>query len=126
MLMVDRGNYINHNAYMDSPQALGYNITISAPHMHAHALELLRDKLRPGMRALDVGSGSGYLTACMALMVGDRGVAVGIDHIPDLVDLSRANLQKVKQISYFNSLSVAFTLLFYCRTVKTLCSSLAR
>ena len=95
MLLVDRGNYIKHNAYMDSPQTLGYNITISAPHMHAHALELLREHLRPGMRALDVGSGSGYLTACMALMVGSQGVAVGIDHIPDLVELSRSNLQKV-------------------------------
>jgi len=94
MVLVDRGNYIKHNAYMDAPQTLGYNITISAPHMHAHALELLRDHLRPGMRALDVGSGSGYLTACMALMVGDQGVAVGIDHIPDLVELSRSNLQK--------------------------------
>jgi protein-L-isoaspartate(D-aspartate) O-methyltransferase len=30
------------------------------------------------MRALDVGSGSGYLTACMALMVGSRGKVVGI------------------------------------------------
>jgi len=94
MLLVDRGNYIKDNAYMDSPQTLGFNITISAPHMHAHALELLKEHLRPGMRALDVGSGSGYLTACMALMVGDQGMAVGIDHIPDLVEVSRANLQK--------------------------------
>jgi protein-L-isoaspartate O-methyltransferase len=30
------------------------------------------------MRALDVGSGSGYLTACMALMVGTAGRVVGI------------------------------------------------
>ena len=37
---------------------------------HAHALELLKDQLGDGMKALDVGSGSGYLTACMALMVG--------------------------------------------------------
>lgn len=36
---------------------------------HAHALELLADKLVEGARALDVGSGSGYLTACMAVMV---------------------------------------------------------
>ena len=37
---------------------------------HAHALELLEEQLtRDGARALDVGSGSGYLTACMALMV---------------------------------------------------------
>ncbi len=33
-------------------------------------MELLKDNLRPGMKALDVGSGSGYLTACFALMVG--------------------------------------------------------
>ena len=36
---------------------------------HAYALELLRDHLKEGSHALDVGSGSGYLTACMALMV---------------------------------------------------------
>lgn len=27
-----------------SPQYLGFDQTISAPHMHAHALELLKDK----------------------------------------------------------------------------------
>lgn len=94
MKQVDRGNYVKHNAYQDAPQRIGYNITISAPHMHAHALELLQEHLRPGMRALDVGSGSGFLTACMALMVGATGRAVGIDHIPELVDLARQNLER--------------------------------
>ena len=37
---------------------------------HAHALEILSEHLHEGARALDVGSGSGYLTACMALLVG--------------------------------------------------------
>ncbi|KAF4518822.1 hypothetical protein B566_EDAN008151 [Ephemera danica] len=68
MLKVDRGRYAKHNPYMDAPQGIGYGVTISAPHMHAHALELLSDKLTDGARALDVGSGSGYLTVCMALM----------------------------------------------------------
>lgn len=36
---------------------------------HAHALEILSNHLKEGSKALDVGSGSGYLTACMALMV---------------------------------------------------------
>ena len=36
---------------------------------HAHALELLSAQLYEGATALDVGSGSGYLTACMALLV---------------------------------------------------------
>lgn len=94
MLQVDRGKFSKHNAYMDSPQSIGYGVTISAPHMHAHALELLKDQLQPGMKALDVGSGSGYLTACMALMVGETGKAVGIDHIEELVNWANDNVNK--------------------------------
>lgn len=73
MLAVDRGHYSKVSPYMDAPQGIGYGVTISAPHMHAHALELLKEKLENGTRALDVGSGSGYLTACMALMMGEKG-----------------------------------------------------
>ena len=42
---------------------IGYAATISAPHMHAHAVEnLLASGVDPAspMRILDVGSGSGY------------------------------------------------------------------
>lgn len=39
---------------------------------HAHALELLKDQLVEGAKALDVGSGSGYLTACFARMVSSQ------------------------------------------------------
>merc|ERR1711964_48603 len=39
-------------------------------------------------------SGSGYLTVCMALMVGAGGKAVGIDHIPELVQMGRDNIRK--------------------------------
>ncbi|GLH15847.1 Protein-L-isoaspartate(D-aspartate) O-methyltransferase [Gryllus bimaculatus] len=94
MLKVDRGKYAKYNPYMDAPQGIGYGVTISAPHMHAHALELLKDHLTEGEHALDVGSGSGYLTVCMALMVGESGRAVGIDHIPELVEWSRENVAK--------------------------------
>lgn len=94
MLKVDRANFCKANPYNDSPQSIGYAVTISAPHMHAHALELLSDHLTEGSKALDVGSGSGYLTACMALMVGKTGKAVGIDHIPELVEESKVNIGK--------------------------------
>lgn len=39
-------------------------------------------------------SGSGYLTACMAEMVGESGKVVGIDHIPELVEKSGQNIKK--------------------------------
>jgi len=94
MLRVDRGKYSKANPYMDSPQGIGYGVTISAPHMHAHALELLKDNLKEGHRALDVGSGSGYLTSCMAHMVGETGKAVGIDHIDELIKFAKDNIEK--------------------------------
>ncbi|KAJ2539615.1 hypothetical protein EV175_006322 [Coemansia sp. RSA 1933] len=88
MRSVDRAHFALHSPYEDSPQYIGFGATISAPHMHGYALEGLKDYLKPGMRALDVGSGSGYLTACMAAMVGKNGKVVGIDHIAELVDNS--------------------------------------
>ncbi|OCT68773.1 protein-L-isoaspartate (D-aspartate) O-methyltransferase 1 isoform X1 [Xenopus laevis] len=94
LLTTDRAHYIQYFPYMDSPQSIGYKATISAPHMHAHALELLEDKLIEGAKALDVGSGSGYLTACFARMVGLTGKVVGIEHINHLVHDA---IQNVKQ-----------------------------
>lgn len=39
-------------------------------------------------------AGTGYLTACFALMVGSQGRAVGVEHIPELVSSSIQNIQK--------------------------------
>ncbi|KAL2933700.1 Protein-L-isoaspartate O-methyltransferase [Bienertia sinuspersici] len=96
MEAIDRGLFVPSGtaAYVDSPMPIGHNATISAPHMHAMCLELLKDKLQPGMHALDVGSGTGYLTACFAMMVGPEGRAVGIEHIPELVTWSVENIKK--------------------------------
>ena len=51
-----------------------------------------------GMRALDVGSGSGYLAAVMARMVGaegrEGGKVVGIDYLSPLVELAVENVMK--------------------------------
>ena len=94
MKAVDRANYCLHNPYMDSPQSIGYQATISAPHMHAHALELLKDHLHEGASVLDVGSGSGYLTTCFAHMVGLTGCVVGIEHIDNLTEQSIKNVKR--------------------------------
>lgn len=109
MLAVDRGNFINNYpfAYIDIPQSIGYGATISAPHMHAFALSLLKDHLVEGEKALDVGSGSGYLTACMAVMLGPKGIAVGIDHIPELVAQSIANV-KIDKPGFLESNRIIF------------------
>ncbi|KTG03347.1 hypothetical protein cypCar_00014518 [Cyprinus carpio] len=94
MLATDRAHFSRCNPYMDSPQSIGYQATISAPHMHAYALELLHDHLYEGAKALDVGSGSGILSVCFARMVGPKGKVIGIDHIKELVEDSIANVKK--------------------------------
>ena len=95
MLRVDRGHYCpSEQPYFDSPYSIGYGATISAPHMHAYALELLKDKLVDGAKVLDVGSGSGYLTACLAHMVGPSGMVFGVEHIKELVKQSEENIRR--------------------------------
>ena len=119
MKAVDRGAYCARGPYEDTPQVrfrqprrcaasgpapvtgdgsaqrIGFNATISAPHMHGYALEWLAPHLTPGKKVLDVGCGSGYLTACFAELVrGGGGHAFGIDHIDGLVKLSETNMQR--------------------------------
>ncbi|KAF1602266.1 UNVERIFIED_CONTAM: Protein-L-isoaspartate(D-aspartate) O-methyltransferase, partial [Eudyptes robustus] len=94
LLSVDRGDYARVAPYCDMPQSIGFNATISAPFMHAQSLERLAPVIKEGSRILDIGCGSGYLTACLAKMVGPNGKVVGIDHIPELVELSERNIRK--------------------------------
>ncbi len=106
MLAVDRKHFVptteDEVAYMDSPQPIGYGVTISAPHMHAMCLELLKDHLKYGCNALDVGSGSGYLLACMAHMILDNpsstqhsdSAICGIEYYKELVEQSIENLKQ--------------------------------
>ena len=92
MRRVDRGDFVLEKslAYEDCPLSIGYNATISAPHMHAYCLGWLESVLQPGAKVLDVGSGSGYLCAVFNEMT--RSKVVGIEHIPELVEISKENL----------------------------------
>lgn len=93
MTEIDRKDFCNISPYEDSPQGIGFNATISAPHMHAFCLDLLEPYLKENSTVLDVGCGSGYLTACLAKMV-PNGRVVGIEHLQGLADLSIRNISK--------------------------------
>ena len=94
MMKVDRVDFSRFSPYEDRPQPINYNVTISAPHMHAYCLEVLKDHLKEGGRALDIGFGSGYLTVAMSKMMGDKGTAVGIEHIEQLCEFAKENISK--------------------------------
>ncbi|GAA5850200.1 hypothetical protein JCM9279_003563 [Rhodotorula babjevae] len=92
---VDRRHYVPHlsDAYVDSPAYLSHGATISAPHMHANAIENLEPFLQPGSNVLDVGAGSGYLLGIFHALVSPGGTVLGIEHIPALVERALENLE---------------------------------
>ncbi|KAI2634430.1 protein-L-isoaspartate O-methyltransferase [Xylaria nigripes] len=103
-LKVDRANYAPSYPYEDSPQSIGHRATISAPHMHANAVESLLPYLLPSTsvtkrprRVLDIGSGSGYLTHIFAELAGEGAVVVGVEHIQALRELGEANMAKTSE-----------------------------
>ena len=91
---------------------------MTAPHMHAHVLEEMIPYLLPTttdptttmpVKILDVGCGSGYLTACLGRLVhsppssnsnsnsnsilGRPGKVFGVDIYPELVARSKQNIR---------------------------------
>lgn len=84
-------------AYEDRPLPIGYGQTISAPHMVALMCEEAR--LEPGMKVLEVGTGSGYHAAVIAEIVAPRGSSrrghvYSIERIRELAEFARRNLEK--------------------------------
>jgi len=58
------------------------------------ALEQLESVLGDGAKVLDVGSGSGYLTAVLAELVGGSGRVIGIERLQQLSEFGRRNVEK--------------------------------
>lgn len=70
MLAVPRHLFVQEalrgQSYEDSPLPIGHGQTISQPYIVARMTELL--ELQPGMRVLEIGTGSGYQAAVLAAM----------------------------------------------------------
>ncbi|MDZ7778414.1 MAG: protein-L-isoaspartate(D-aspartate) O-methyltransferase [Gemmatimonadota bacterium] len=56
-------------AYEDRPVPIGYGQTISQPSLVAYMTQLL--ELEPGMRVLEIGTGSGYQAAVLGAILDD-------------------------------------------------------
>jgi protein-L-isoaspartate(D-aspartate) O-methyltransferase len=79
-------------ADVDIPLPIGFGQTISQPTIVALMLELLDPQ--KGHRTLDVGSGSGWTSALLGHIVGEKGKVVALDFMPELCEMTRKNVDK--------------------------------
>lgn len=96
MRAIDRRDFVPEEmldyAYANYPLSIGEGQTISQPLTVAFLLELL--ELKSGEKILDVGAGSGWTTALLAHLVGEKGEVIGVERIPGLCEFGKNNLAK--------------------------------
>jgi len=84
-------DYFAEEIYGDYPLPIGQDQTISQPTTVAFMLELLDAK--EGDRVLDIGSGSGWTSALLGHIVGDKGEVIGLERQKALVEVGRKNIE---------------------------------
>ena len=94
MASLDRRSFLPHDqhphAHEDRPLPIGLGQTCSQPSTVAAMLRLL--DVPPGARVLDVGAGSGWTTALLAVLVGPGGSVLGVELEPDLAARAAASV----------------------------------
>ena len=79
---------VRHRAYDDAALPIGAGQTISQPYVQARYLELLG--LGGRERVLEIGTGSGYQTALLALLTE---TVFSVERVPGLAQTARAALE---------------------------------
>jgi protein-L-isoaspartate(D-aspartate) O-methyltransferase len=82
---------VQHRAYEDSALPIGFQQTASQPSLQALYLEILN--LQPRDRVLEIGTGSGYLTALIAQRAGN---VYSVERIRELSVRARAVLDQLR------------------------------
>jgi len=80
------------HTYINAPIPIGNSQTISQPSTVAFMLEQLAPQ--EGDKVLDIGSGSGWTTALLCHIVGEKGNVMGLERVGALVELGWENLSK--------------------------------
>jgi len=95
---IDRADFVLDptvsDIYEDYPLQIGYQQTISQPTTVAMMLEMLSPK--EGEKILDIGSGSGWTTALLSFIVGEKGSVTGLERVDSLVEFGNDNLKKYR------------------------------
>ncbi|HQI10048.1 MAG TPA: protein-L-isoaspartate(D-aspartate) O-methyltransferase [Fervidobacterium sp.] len=98
MNKIDRKIFVSEeyeeSAYLEVPLPIGFGQTISAPHMVGIMCSALN--LSHGDKVLEIGTGSGYNTAVISLLVGDDGHIYTIERIAELAEIARRRMELLR------------------------------
>ncbi|MES2436971.1 MAG: protein-L-isoaspartate O-methyltransferase [Patescibacteria group bacterium] len=99
-LAIDRKDFVEPDyeveAYEDYALPMIDGQTFTKPTALGYMLELLDPK--KGHTVLNIGSGSGYLAALLAHMVGEDGKVLALEINPAILELSKKYLSKYKDL----------------------------
>ncbi|XP_040290530.1 protein-L-isoaspartate O-methyltransferase domain-containing protein 2 [Bufo bufo] len=92
---IDRADY-----YLDEFKEIAYkdlawkhgNIHLSAPCIYSEVMEAL--ELQPGLSFLNLGSGTGYLSTMVGLILGPYGLNHGVELHPDVIEYAKRKLDQ--------------------------------
>ncbi len=96
-MKVDRIHFVperwEDDAYLDIPVPIPGGMTTSQPSTIAFMLEILNP--RPRDKILEIGTGSGYVTALLAEITGRRGKVFSVEALSELKEFAENNLKKL-------------------------------
>ncbi len=86
-------SYLSGHAYIDRPLPIGKGQTISAPHMVAIMCEELM--LEPGLKVLEIGTGSGYHAAVVSRAILPGGRITTVEVVRELAERAKKALASI-------------------------------
>lgn len=98
---IKRQDFVPENqayaAYEDKEIPIGYDQTTARPTVTASMINQL--KPQSGKKYLDIGAGSGYASALLGLIAGEKGSVYSLERNQYLADFARENISKYKTLS---------------------------
>ncbi|MBD3398608.1 protein-L-isoaspartate O-methyltransferase [Candidatus Micrarchaeota archaeon] len=101
MLRFPRADFLpvpqKKHAYEDTPTQISNNQTTSAPSMVG--IMLREAEISPGMNILEVGTGSGWQTALLSCLAGEKGKVYTLDIFKEIFALAEEELRDFPNVT---------------------------